>query len=698
MRSHIIDRISFLSLFAVVTLLPVFFLPFTSVSIETSKGLFLVIGLIVAVICWIVARFSDGKVVLPKSLCLLAGGGGIVVATFLSALFSGSTGVSLFGTMLDVGTFWFIFCAVLLMLISSIVFRDPKSSRLLLFGVMASSILVLVFQTLHIFLPKVFALGVLVGKTDTIVGSWNAFGIFAGLFVIAALFISEFFPVTKQIKVTLGFFTVLALFLIAVVNFGLIWKLVGIFALLVFIYKISISSIKDKEAGKIDFPVFSFVVMIVALFFFMSAGLLGGALPTKLGISSNEVNPSFTSTVSVTKGVLRQHPVFGIGPNRFSEAWALYKPALINGTVFWDVSFNSGSGILTTLTATTGIVGILAWLAFFTLFIIAGFKSLFSGFKSNILHMEAVLFFFMSLYLFVAAFFYFTGTTLFLLALIFAGIFIGLVTFNKPKGELVFEFFSDHRKSFFFMFFLIILMIVSAAVGFKYVQRFVSVRYFTKTVQATKIEDAQNYIAQALRLNTNDLYLRTYSQVYLIKLNNLVTSQSSQLTEVQKADLQTSLDQAINGAQAAINYNPKNSLNYEMLGSVFQTAGLIGTKDAYDRAIEAYKKAAELNPRNPRLQLTLAGIYFAENKSKDAKQFANTALTIKPDYVDALITLSRIAKSEGSNGDALAYAQRALAILPGNQDLQKYVDSLKAGAAPAPAPTVPTTADKTPKN
>src|SRR3989344_5171559 len=50
MLSNILDRISFWSLFVVIVLLPVFFLPFTQIPIETSKGLLFVMCLAISII------------------------------------------------------------------------------------------------------------------------------------------------------------------------------------------------------------------------------------------------------------------------------------------------------------------------------------------------------------------------------------------------------------------------------------------------------------------------------------------------------------------------------------------------------------------------------------------------------------------------------------------------------------------------
>lgn len=679
----IFNRISFLVLFALVVLLPVFFLPFMNVSVDVSKGLLLVIALVASVILWIIIRFSDGKIEIPRSLSLVAGG--VIVLVFLfSALFSGGLDVSLFGSMLDVGSFWFIFSAFLLMLLSSVIFKEPKNAKLVLTGVIISSALVLVFQALHIFFPKISSFGVLTAKTNNILGSWSALGVFAGFSAVASLFLIEFFNISKRVKIALGLLVILSVAFIAVVNFVFVWKILGVFALFIFIYKISINLSQNREKIKADFPVFSFGVILISLFFFMWSGFIGGVLPKKLDVVASEVSPSFLSTMGVTKSVILDHPVLGIGPNRFAEAWALYKPNVINTTQFWDVSFNSGFGLIPTLTATTGLLGILSWIAFLLIFIFTGIKWLFFSIKNNI-GLQTVTFFFLSLYLFSSSFFYFTGMAIFLLAFVFAGIFIGMVASNRKNGEISISFFEDHRKSFFFMLFLIILLILSMAIGFKYIQRFVSVSYFTKSLAATTIEDAETHINKALRLHSNDLYLRTYSQIYLLKLNSTASKGATNLSDADKAGLQASLDQAIRGAELATNYNSKNYLNFQALGSVFETAGLIGVEGGFEKALEAYKKSSDLNPANPRLKLVLSGVSNALEKRNDAKEYANLALTLKPDYIEALVALSQIAKNEGKTAEAISYAQKALSLSPGNRDLINFIETLRSGSSPQPS-------------
>ena len=53
----------------------------------------------------------------------------------------------------------------------------------------------------------------------------------------------------------------------------------------------------------------------------------------------------------------------------------------------------------------------------------------------------------------------------------------------------------------------------------------------------------------------------------------------------------------------------------------------------------------------------MASVAFADGKNKEAKDYANEALTLKPDYVDVLLLLSQIAIKEGDKAKALSYAE-----------------------------------------
>lgn len=672
MISNVLEKISFWSLYVTIVLLPLFFLPFSKIPVETSKGLLVVIGLAVSLIFWVAARFSKGNLTLPKSWIAVSALG-IVLSFLVSALLSSNPQVSMFGIMFDVGTFWFTFAAFMLMLVSALVLKDPNNARKVLWGVVFSFIAVSVFQFLHVLMPNTLSLGVLSGKTANIFGSWSAFGLFAGFMGVLSLFAVEFFSVSNKMKKVLSAAIVLALFMAALVNFSLVWKLLGLFALIIFVYKVSASV--GGEEGSRRFPTFSLAVVMISLLFIMAGQFIGTYLPSKFGLASVEIGPSFNATMSVTKATLAKDPLFGIGPNRFGEAWSMYKPQIINSTQFWDATFDSGSGSIPTFAATTGSLGILAWLAFIFFFLKNGLKAMFSSIKNNS-ESELATFFVGALFLIIAAFFYSVGSVLILLAFAFTGIFVGLYSASRPNGEINYSFLNNSKKTFISILAMVLIIILAAAAGFKFLERFISVSYFGRAVSAQTIESAESSINRAVSIYQNDLYLRTYSQVYLVKLNTLA-SKGANLTEQEKQDLQSSFDKAIAGAQLATNADSTNYINHRTLGAVYETVGSYGVDGAYDKAVEAYLKASELSPNNPGLQLAISRISFVEGKLKEAKEYATKALELKNNYIDALVVLSQIAKSEGNLTSAISYAETALSLSPTNKDLIQYVNSLK---------------------
>ena len=604
--------------------------------------------------------------------------------------------------MFDINSFWFIFTSFVFLAMCAVVFRTPKRAKTVLLGTILSSAVVMIFQGLRLFLPlfwprillsKILSLGVLADKTGNLVGSWNTFGIFAGFCTLMFLLVTEFFPISKKEKIVLQVFILLSIVLAACVDFPLVWIILGISSLIIFVYKVSISlshktEETEEEKNKKHFPLTSFVVMLVALLFFISGQFIGNYIPTRLQISNTEIGPSFGTTMSITKAMLAKHPILGIGPNRFGEAWAMYKPLSINQTQFWDVAFNSASGLLPTLAVTAGGLGILAWVIFLILFLMVGVKSVFSSVKNGA-NWEMMAFFVLSLYLFISSFFYITGSVVFLLSLAFAGIFVGLATSNSGR-EISMTFLNDHRKSFFSILILILVVILSVALAFKYIERFASAAYFGKAISAQTEAAAEYSINQALALYTNDSYLRTYAEIYLIKVSSVANK--SNLSDQDKVDLNNSFKAAVAGATLATTTDSQNYLNFQMLGNVYQTLGTLGIKDVYGPAITAYKNASTLNPLNPGIQLSLATSSFLNGNIQDAKYYAKQALTLKPDYVDAFVALSRIAQSEGNTTDALSYAQSALSLSPADKNLIQYVNSLggystPSSTSPASTPT-----------
>jgi len=646
MASTLFDRISFWSIFTTMVFLPLFLIPFVNIPVEISKSLLLVSGLTVSIISWALARFIDGEVCVPKSKILLAGLV-VVLVTFLSAYFSDAQATSFFGLMFDVGTFWFILGAFLFMLFASLTIRTKEQGQMLLRGFFVSSLVVLFLQTLRYFLPdSALSFGVLRGGTSNTFGTWNSFGFFSGLVLVASVFALEFIKIQKKLKLFLYAAIALSLFSIMAVNLALVWELVGVFSILLFIVKIYVSGDRgDVDKKKSTFAKYFFALAVLAVLFFLSGRFIGNWLPGALGLFNSEISPSLSTTIGVGKSTLTENPFFGVGANRFLEVWAKWKPLVINDTQFRDAVFNSGSGFLPTMAICTGVFGILAWLGFIILLIINGVKSLFKSIRHKS-DTTTSLFFVLSAFMFTASFFYSIGVAGIMLAFGFMGVFIGQSALEGKNSFFKFNFLKDPRNSFFAMFLLVAVIISSAGLGFKFIERSRSVFYFNKTLSTQDPNQAELFINKAMILNPNDLYFRTYSEIKLARLVILFQKKDSIIPEEQ-VDLQNSFTEAERGAMLAVNYNTNNYLNHQMLGVVYSTAGGLGVSGAQPKAIEAYLSALRLNPLNPGLRLSIAREYITLGEFTEAKKYAEEALSLAPRYTEALFLLSDIKNSLG---------------------------------------------------
>jgi tetratricopeptide (TPR) repeat protein len=591
----------------------------------------------------------------------------------------------MFGTILDVGTFWYVFIAFLLLFLSSIIINNARRARIVLLGTILSIGAVFVFQLFRFFNPNTLSLGVLGAKTENLIGSWNTFGVFAGLMIIILLFIIEFIKVPKYHKMVIGFLLFISLLLAASVNFSLIWQLTGALALIIFVYKISLFSAKKEERQTVQFPIFSFVIVMLCMLFFMSSQFIGGIIPNKLGLSNIEIRPSVASTYQIAKSSLREEPILGHGPNKFAEIWSKHKPEVINDSQFWNTVFTSGSGSIPTLMINTGVIGILGFLLFFILFFATGAKALFSGVRKGV-SPEASIFFLSASYLFIASWFYSTGYIVLPLAFTFTGIFVG--TYAKGRNDISISFLGDAKKSFIFILSLIVLMILAAGLTFKYIERFASVGYFARAYRATAIEDAERSIGIAMRLHPNDLYFRTANEVYLTKINSLLNKDTS-LTDAERVELQNAFTLAEQSAIAAENYNKMNYLNYQVLGGTYSIAASLGVEGASEKALVSLTSASNLNPINPGLKLAIAQLYFTDRDITQAKSFTEQALALKPDYINALVFFAQMENSLGNRSSAISYGEKALSFAPNNKELADYVNSLKNGSRVSAPPVSP---------
>ena len=92
---------------------------------------------------------------------------------------------------------------------------------------------------------------------------------------------------------------------------------------------------------------------------------------------------------------------------------------------------------------------------------------------------------------------------------------------------------------------------------------------------------------------------------------------------------------------------PRSAANWEVLASIYkQISGV--SQNALQFSLDAYGRAIQLDPLNPLLRLSVGGVYYQLKNYDLAVRFFDDAVSLKPDYSNALYNLAIALRDKGS--------------------------------------------------
>jgi tetratricopeptide (TPR) repeat protein len=665
------DKFSAWVIIAIIFLIPVIFIPSNVVPFQFTKVIVLYIGVIVSLIAWIIARLNDGKLSYSRHGVFLALGG-IVLTYLAAAAFSPAKYVSFIGQGFEVSTFAFIAVMAIFVFLVSHIFVNRQRSAYVYLAFLASFVVIALYQLIRLLGgPSVLGFGIFTTPTDNLVGSWNDLGIFFGATALFSFISLELLRMPKMMRSASIAVLAISFFFLTVVSFSSIWYLLGIFALIFFIYNFSFNKARTPEAspviattGRRSVPVTSLVVLIVCFMFALVKGNIYSTLSSGLGIhplsrfavENVEVSPSWTSTYDVAKASIAKHPLFGVGPNRFLSQWLLSKPAAINNTIFWATDFNYGIGFIPSLLVTTGIVGFLAWLVFLGYFLYLGFKVLFTRVQDSFSMYLSISSFILSLYFWIFSIMHVPSAALLVLTFAFTGIFFASAIDSKQIATSTYDIVKNPARSFVSVLVLIGAMLGVVIFGYSIIKHYVASIYFNQALKEANVNGnipaAEADLAHALQFSQDDFFYRTLSQLNLLKINVLFQQQNAP-QDLLKTQFQNDISTAVAAAQAAYGADKTNYLNILNLGNVAAVVVPLNSSGAYEQAMASYNQARQFNPMSPAILLTMAQLEVAHKNPAQAKADIMEALKLKNDYTDAIYLLAQIQIGEGDLKSAI---------------------------------------------
>ena len=681
------EKVGFVSVLIGMFLAPFFFIPSASFPFQFGKVLLIAVAVLLAFVCFILARLKEGVIQLPEKI-FMASAVFLVLANFLAAIFSGNVTWSMFGQGFEVATLVSIFVMVMLLIVTAALFQSRDKIFLSYAAFLVASLIIFVFQLIRLFFPAWLTFnGIFSGNIASLIGRFNDLGIIFGAVALLSLVTTELLALSKFFRICLFVVLAIALTMLVVVNFSVVWWAIASFALILFVYLWAIrqttvnqnsqpaENLTSVPVNKRKVSYAALLVLVIALIFivdnFTQSKLLGSKIANTLNITQFEVRPSWQATFDVSLKSLAANPVFGVGQNSFSYEWLKYKPLSINDTIFWNTDFNFGIGLIPSMTVTTGALGLLSWLVFLGLFLYAGFRAIFFTNGDRFNRYLTVSSFATATYLWVFSVFYVPSPVILTLTFFFAGLFLASLYQDKNfKGRAFdFTFSNQPKKSFFSTLVLVILLIISLTTGITLARKFVAFTNFQKALIAFNVEGdiaaTEAGLKKAKSLSEIDVYNRFLAELYLVKINNLFSRNADDLkTDAVRTEFQSNFGEAINYAQRAIKLNDNDYQNWLEAGRVYATVVPFKIANAYENALSNYKKAQELNPQSPLLYLTLSRLDLANNDSKKARLSIGQALQLKPDYTEAIFLLAQIDANEGNLDEAIKSVEKISQIAP----------------------------------
>ncbi len=666
------NKLSFVTLLSTLFVCLFFFIPYTPVTLEASKGFLLSVGTTLSLFFWLISRLGDGKFVVPKDKLILFAAA-IPFVFLISSFFSSSLYISLFGSGFEVGTFGSMLILFIVFFLSSIYFQTEQRLWYFVGALFLGGLILVIFELLNMFIGFNNVLpGFLQGiSSGNLVGSWNNFAFLLGIIVLLSIFTIELLRTKTILRVIQYVLLVLGVLLLIIINVPLVWILVALFSLIIFVYSVSLqhSGVKviQGDNNKKKFPFTSLIILFISLASLIGSNLIGNFISNYVSLNNPDVRPSIVTTSKIAFNSIKHNPLFGTGPNTFAIDWALWQPKDIAQTVFWNVDFSNGYSLITTFGVTTGLLGFISIILFLVIYVTRSIQSIRIALQNTMSNYFIMTTLMISIYSWVTIIFHNPNIIMLMLAFASSGMLIGILVYKQAVPVKNFSFLSDPRNSFFSILGLVVLMVFAASLTYVYVEKFTSIMYFSRGLSSDNtmesLSRSESMFLRAISLDKNDYYYRSLSQVYLNQINVLVNDKTIS-PDILKSNLQQLVNNAQQSAGLAVSQNSKQYLNYMNLGNVYSSLVPLSVANSYESAMVAYNEAELLSPNNPSIQLAKASLEFANKNNSESRKFIKQALDLKPNYIDAIFFLVQIETNEGNLSEAIKQAEYAGEMAP----------------------------------
>ena len=663
-----LEKASFIIFLITLILTPLIFIPSTYSWLEMMKTVVIAFGILISSVLYFISALKMRSFYIPKHPLILCGLL-VSVSLIISSLFSTNIWKSFFGQGFELGTASFFLILFLGSLLSIYLTSRNKDRILYAYGAIILPFLLLALYHVVRFMagPDFMDFGIFQTLNSTMLGKWNDLAIYSGIVAILSYCGLRFIVLNKLFKILLSVLLVISGFFLFITNSPIVWSCLALAMFAMAVYEYSATVREGKWFVRIwkGLPIFTVIILIISILLAWKGDNIARPVVVKMKAENTEISLPWQLSVDIIGGTVKEHPLFGSGPNRFLQQYLKNKPAVVNPTQFWNLEFGNAFGLIPTFFVTQGLVGGVLWIIFIVIFAISGARALKKVSDPFSLFFIASSFF-SALFLWIVSLVYVPSHSIIFLIFILTGLF--LASFATER-------YGDINKKIAIVP-LIIIIAVCVVWLFVYTNKTVALGYFQSGINSLNLpnnqglDEAKKDFEEALSWSKNDIYYQALSETNILKIRSLVQTSQVQAGKAPDAEVVSSIssliDEAIGYTRSAIAIDPANYYNYVAEARISEVALSLGVPSAYENIKTAYGNAIAYNPYNPSLYLSLARVEASQNKLTEAQGFIGQALQLKQNYTEAIFLLSQIQVTQGKIKDAITSVEVATGINPTN--------------------------------
>ena len=649
---------------------PLFFIPLAAAPLDYSKILYVFLALFSAIGLYSLSVLRSGvlnlQITLPVLLFWI-----LIIATSISALFSGDLTDTFISTTVGSQTVIFLGLLGLLMIGSHIFLHSKKVMMqlyLLLYGV--ASVLALYHVLRLVFGPEFLAFGLTTSELFSPIGNWNDLGIFFALIVIFTLVALEQLPLPRLGQYLFASVAALAVLMLIVVQFSVVWMLLGFIALISLMFSLTRHRFNpDYHSSSPISLVLSGTVAILALVFLLGGNTISTIINDVTGIEHLEVRPSVTATIGIAQNVYSsENALFGIGPNKFVDAWRLYRDPSLNQTLFWNTDFVAGSSYLSTVFTTSGGLVAILWLVFLGSIFYIGYRMFMEQNRHDpFWHFIATSSFIGTVFLWLTALLYVPGPLILMLAALCTGVMLTSYCNICTVPVLHFDSTQNRQATAVLITAVLLVLLGSVSGAYALTTHYSATYTFNSAFVAESTEESNQRIERAFNIQPHAQFARQRALSAIGELNQ--TLQIAEPSDQDREAFEAALVSGVSAAEQATQRDPSDAQNWAVRAAVFSTLTAAGIDGAAERAYQAIEEAQRLYPSNPEYYALEAQIAFRANDLERARTAIQSSLQRKPDYLAGLSLLAEIEIMDGDISTAQEAVREMIRLQPNNPGL-----------------------------